>query len=403
MTLRIGAGSSRLGRAFAVQMPQRVFPAEAPPRPSEPTKPAETDAATSFSLTFESERGVAEWDAFVAAADGGHHSQSSTWATVKGVLGWRAIRLVVRDGGMIVAGAQVLTREVGPFGRIGTCPHGPLLTRRDPRLVELLHRGLLELARGEHIRYLKIQPSSGSAHLVPDLCDHGWTPSALPAAPSANVRIDLDASEDELLARMRKSTREKIRQARRRGLRLREGGLGDFDTYQRIIEATSRRQGFAPYPRRFYETLWEAFGEREGTLLLLAEFEGSVLSATLLLAFGEAVTYKMGGWSGQRSRVRPNEALHFAGMRWAKRVGARYYDFDGIDHRAALAVLRDGELPEDARGTVAQFKLGFGGEVVLLPATLDIGPGPLLRPVVRMAAPHLSRVRHLAHRVAGRR
>ncbi len=357
--------------------------------------------STVYQLAFESDGAQAEWDAFVLAADG-HHAQGCTWATVKGVLGWRGKRLVVRDDGQIVAGAQVLVRDVARFGRVGTCAHGPLLARRDPRLVELVHRGLLELGRGESIRYLKVQPPARSTDLALGLRERGWTPSALPAAPSATVRVDLTASEDEILARMRQATRKTIRRAEKRGLRLREGGRDDFAAYYRLIEATSRRQGFTPYPRRYYETLWEEFAERGGSCLVLAEQEGDAVSATLLLAFGDTATCKMGGWSGERSRVRPNEPMHFAAMRWAKRIGASYYDFDGIDRQCALAVLNDGELPEDQLHSVAHFKLGFGGEVVLLSETLDIGPGRLMRPLVRVAAPHLTGLRHLAHRVAGR-
>ena len=273
-----------------------------------------------YELAFEGDVGVAEWDAFVIAA-GGHHAQSSTWADVKRVLGWSATRLVVRDHREIVAGAQVLVRDVGRSGCVGTCAHGPMLTRDDPRLIETVHRGLIELSRGERIRYLKAQPPAGSSDLGSGLRGHGWTPSSMPAAPSATVRVDLSAPEDEILARMRQATRKTIRRGEKRGLVVREGGRGDFDAYYRIIEATSHRQGFTPYPRRYYETLWEAFAERDGSCLVLAELDGIAHAATLVIGFGEAATCKMGGWSGERSRVRPNEPMHFAAMRWAKGIG----------------------------------------------------------------------------------
>jgi lipid II:glycine glycyltransferase (peptidoglycan interpeptide bridge formation enzyme) len=355
----------------------------------------------SYRVDFEGGHESSEWDAFVEAA-GGHHAQSCTWAGVKGVLGWRGTRLVVRDGGEIVAGAQVLVREVSRIGRVGTCAHGPLIASPDPDLLDLIHGGLVDLGRGERLRYMKVQPPVGAEQLGRRLHELGWATSSLPAAPSATVQVDLLAPEDEILARMRQATRKTIRRAEKRGLRLREGGRDDFDAYYRIIEATGERQGFTPYPRRYYEALWEAFGAREKSCLLLAELDGAVQSATLVIGFGEVATCKMGGWSGERSRVRPNEPMHFAAMRWAKRVGLCRYDFDGIDRECALAVLRGGELPEDQRHSVAHFKLGFGGEPVLLSETLDIGPGPVMRPLVRAAAPHLSGLRHLAHRVAGR-
>jgi len=52
--------------------------------------------------------------------------------------------------------------------------------------------------------------------------------------------------------------------------------------------------------------------------LLLADYKGEILSSILLLAFGDTVSYKMGGWSGERRDVRPNELLHWTAMRWAR-------------------------------------------------------------------------------------
>lgn len=354
-----------------------------------------------YAVTFEGETGQPEWDRFVSE-NHGHHAQTSTWANVKGSLGWRGIRLVVRDGERIVGGAQVLARDVGPLGRIGTCAHGPIAVGDDPKLFEVLHEGLLELGRNESIRYLKVQPPQGRDDLAASLRERRWTPSALSAAPSATVRVNLSDPEEQILARMRQSTRNTIRQGTKRGLVLREGGIDDFPAYHRVIEATGKRQGFTPYPPEYFELLWEEFSARDGACLMLAELDDDVLSVTLVIACGETATCKLGGWSGQKSRVSPNQPMHFAVMRWAKENGIRYYDFDGIDRETAVAVLEDGPMPEGHKNSVAAFKLGFGCEAVLMPETLDIGPGPVLRPVVRVAAPRLAGLLPVAHRIAGR-
>lgn len=77
----------------------------------------------------------------------------------------------------------------------------------------------------------------------------------------------------------------------------------------------------------------------------------------------------MGGWSGERAGIRPNELLHWHAMRWGREAGYRWYDLEGIDPHTARAVLR-GERPEKIDG-LTHFKLGFGGEVVTLPGTYD--------------------------------
>jgi lipid II:glycine glycyltransferase (peptidoglycan interpeptide bridge formation enzyme) len=343
-----------------------------------------------------------EWDAFVAAAPGGHHAQTSLWAGVKAVLGWDAQRVLLRDGGAIVGGVQLLTRAVAPGCRVAFAPRGPLVPAGDRDAVHLLLGALDDLGRRERIRYLKLQPPAGRHELVTTLATRGWAPSTMEAAPTATVRVDLTADEDELLRRMRKRTREKIRQAPRRGLVIREAGDEDFPTYCAIVEATSRRQGFGAYPRRYYEAMWREFSASGDAVVLMAELEGRVLSATLLVGYGDRVTYKMGGWSGDKAPVQPNEAIHWAGMQWAKAAGYQYYDFDGIHKSIAAAVLAGGELPESARSGVAHFKLGFGGEVEVFPGAMDRSPTVLLRPVVRLAAPRMDRMKSVAHRALGR-
>ncbi len=343
-----------------------------------------------------------EWDAFVAAAPGGHHTQSSLWAHVKQALGWEAVRIVLRERGTIVGGVQVLMRGIAPGCRVGFAPRGPLVPEGDSQALRILLAALDDVGRDCHIRYLKLQPPAGRHDLLASLRCLGWTPSAMEAAPTATVSVELTAPEDEILRRMRRRTRETIRQAPRRGLVVREGGECDFDAFWRIVDATSRRQGFASYPRHYYEAMWRAFAGVGTATMLLAELHGRVLSATLLVGYGDRMTYKMGGWSGERSRVHPNEAIHWAGIQRAKAAGYRFYDFDGIPAEIARTVRAGGELPESARQGVTHFKLGFGGEVELLPIAVDRSPTMLLRPMVRLAAPRMDRMKSAAHRALRR-
>ena len=342
------------------------------------------------------------WDTFVGSAAGGHHAQTSLWARVKAVLGWEAHRLVIRDGDTIVGGVQILTRSTGRLGRVGFAPRGPVLASADDRVIELLHTSLLEFGREHRIRYLKVQPPASGLDVASRLRARAWAPSALEAAPTATVRVDVEGADEEILGRMRGSTRNFVRRSMRKGLCVRVGGEADLEAYRQVVEATSRRQGFVPYPARYYESMWRVFGEQGRACLLVAELDDRLLSSTLLIGFGDTVTYKMGGWTGERTKVRPNETIHFEGMRWARDAGYRYYDFDGIQKTVAFALERGDELPETARRGVAHFKLGFGGDVVLFPSALDTSPYSLLRPAVRIVAPRADRVLGMAHRALGR-
>ena len=359
------------------------------------------EPTTAFQLTTDTEAMNPAWDAFVESTAGGHHAQTSMWAQVKSVLGWDSVRFVVNQGEVIVGGVQLLTRDVGRLGRVGFAPRGPLLTSQDPRLLDELLAAIVDFGRTERIRYLKIQPPTDRQDLVAALQAHGWSSSALEAAPTATIRINLEPPADEILARMRRSTRQNVRRAERAGLRVRVGCECDLAAYWALIEATSSRQGFVPYPARYYETMWRVFAAGGRARLLMAELDGCLWSSTLLVGFADSVTTKMSGWSGARG-VSPNESMHWSGMLWAKECGYRWYDFDGVSRSLALALRSDADKSESGLLGVAGFKLGFGGEVALFPEALDTSPHAVLRPVVRVAAPHLDRARSIAHSALGR-
>jgi len=339
-------------------------------------------------LSIDAEPANAAWDAFVGSTPGGHHTQTSMWGRVKSLSGWGSLRLLAHQDADLVGGVQLLTREFGSLGRVAFAPRGPILADRDPGLEERLISAIFELGREEKIRYLKVQPPTERDDLVAALRKGGWSPSTLEAAPVATVRVDLAQSTDELLARMHRSHRQHLRAAERKGLRARVGGERDLASFFGLLEATRRRQGdksFVLYPQRHYEAMWRIFAAEDQARLLMIEHGDRLLSAVLLLSCGEYVTAKMAGWSGARGAY-PNELMHWSAMRWGKERGHRWYDFDGLGSPG-----------------VARFKLRLGGEAVRFPGALDISPHPVLRPLVRVAAPHLDRALPVARRMLGRR
>jgi len=126
-----------------------------------------------------------------------------------------------------------------------------------------------------------------------------------------------------------------------------------------------------------------------------------VLSALLILAYGEGAMYKMGGWSGEPRSIHPNELAHWNAILWARERGYRYYDFEGISPKYARALHAGLDPAPPARGD-ARFKLGFGGEVALLPGTYDRAYRPLRAGAMRAAAGLGGRPAKAAYRLLGR-
>jgi lipid II:glycine glycyltransferase (peptidoglycan interpeptide bridge formation enzyme) len=330
----------------------------------------------------------AEWDAVVAAV-GGRHAQTTAWARVKAATEWRAERVEVRQHGRIVAGAQVLTRRLPLLGRLGYLDGGPVVV--DPTAVGAVVDALVALCRRAHIRNLVVDLPEGSEAMVEPLLRRGFVPSQVKTALAATLVVDLTRSEEAILAGMRSSTRRNIKKGERAGTVVRKGDRDDLPVVAELFGATADRQGFIPADERYLRTLYDELDPLGQCVLMIAEADGAPVAAMLGIVFGDRIVYKRGGWSGTHRDARPNEVMHWATMRWAKAAGLRRYDFDGIEPAVARAIATATEGPEPTH--VTRFKLGFGGDVVLLPDSLSYLPNRVVRVGYTRVFPRVRRLK----------
>lgn len=330
-----------------------------------------------------------DWDQFVAMTAGGHHTQTCRWGQIKTVLGWRAIRVVARSHDLIVAGAQLLIRPFPVLGAVGYVTKGPLSSVEDHQLTEWIICKIQQIAKKYHAQFLAIQPPSSGQAIAEQLSRLGYQHSSLEVAPTASLILDLRPDFDQMLCRMKRHTRQNIRRSQREGISTRLGTAQDLDRFYQLHLATSRRQGFVPYSKKYFQRMWEVFAPNGNIQLILAERDGSPISALLIIAFGDTVTAKALGWSGCHPELRPNEAIFWASIQWAKTHGYKKFDFEGIDASGARALLRGEPLPESLRCKPDFFKLGFGGQVILYPEAYELVFNPVFRWAYRKASPEV--------------
>lgn len=312
-----------------------------------------------------------EWDDYLTGVTGNHHVQSSLWGQVNRCLGWRAARLIATCGRTITAGAQVLFRPLSDEAAVGYVPNGPVFATDDPALRRALFSELSSLAQRHRIQFLIVQPPANAMGWVHELPELGFKESAAKLGLTATVLLDLSLDLDAILSQMRARTRYNVRLSSRSGIRVREGAADDLDTYYQLLVTTSRRQRFAIHPKCYFADMWRFLAPAGHLKLFLAEYQGEVVSAQLAVAFGDTVVNKLSVWSGAQSAGKPNEALQWHAICWARSHGYRYLDLEGIDPRAAAAVLGGHPLPPDLQQSFSLFKLGFGGTTLLLPGTYD--------------------------------
>jgi peptidoglycan pentaglycine glycine transferase (the first glycine) len=178
----------------------------------------------------------------------------------------------------------------------------------------------------------------------------------------------------------------------------RRGSEADLPIFNRLKDLHSARLGYARRSEAYYTELWKAFKVRGHVELFIAEYSGEPVSALLAITHGDTCGHMEWPWSGEHGDLKPNELLQWEVIKWAKSEGYRVSDWQGIDVPVAEAVLSGREVPDDPRYSASQFKLRFGGQVVLDSPSYDYVYNPVLRlayrcvPVRVMRSPWMAKL-----------
>ncbi len=329
------------------------------------------------------ERG--QWDSALERL-GGDLLQSWRWGEFKQRQGWSATRLQT-TGPTGSAMAQVLIRQVGPL-RLAYLPRGPVVASSETEATELLE-AIDEACAQHRAAILYVEPNR---HIPTAWIGEGSRftrgPEAFQTARTVKVPL-LD--DDDLYAQMRKDTRANLRHAERRGVVVEHSAhsSAEIRTFYELLRETSRRNGFGIHSLSYYRDFLHVFGDR--ATLMFSRLHG-VVTAGLIAARCGAEGRSMYAGSSTVHRSRGDAALlRLEAMRWARAYGCSVFDLGGIGGEPPSA----DDSPKDRHPRhhggnlhgIRQFKLGFGGEVVSYPPTLERRYRPAVAWLVRHVHP----------------
>jgi lipid II:glycine glycyltransferase (peptidoglycan interpeptide bridge formation enzyme) len=303
------------------------------------------------------------WNAFAAASSAPSFLQATPWAVVKRPNGWRSARIVADAPGGPV-GAQVLVRHPRPLPKgFGYAARGPLAAGSlDAAALGAFTDASRRAAAGLGIAHLRIDPEleDDDGSLAAALRDLGWRP-APEIQPQSTRIIDLTRTEDELLADLRKKTRQSLHKAQADGSRVVSAGADRLPDFHRTLAGTMDRVGLPFRTVGFFRDLWNAYAPSGQAMLLLAETpEGEVTSGTLLVGWGPRIIALYGGTTEEGRKRNSKYLVNWEAFKRAKAAGYAVYDLWG--------------LPNEG---IAYFKAGWGGREVRYVGSWDLIIDPL--------------------------
>jgi len=177
------------------------------------------------------------------------------------------------------------------------------------------------------------------------------------------VIVDLENTEDEILAGMSQSGRAGIRKSAKLGVTVREitqdrSAFFAENCYP-ILRETGARDGFGIHPQTLYTSMLKEL--KNEARLYVATDKGKVEAWAITTEYNSQSMYYYGGSSAHARNTFAAYALHWEVIKEMRRRGNKTYDFMGIA----------GKNFEGLKN-VTQFKIKFSKNIIKIPFTYDL-------------------------------
>ena len=305
-----------------------------------------------------------------------HPLQSWSWGEFREKLGQKIIRLGKFQDNELIEGIQISIHQIpGTKWTIGYCPRGIIPDKE-----------WIEAVKSEVKKYncifVKFEPDAlkglalelqGQAFI-----DLGLRPGKSLFTPFT-FQLNLEKSEDELLAGMKPKTRYNIKLAEKKEVIVEEDNSDEaFEAFQKLTEETTSRQHFYVHGRKYRQLMWKTMKSAGIAHLLVAHFSDprsmihdprSILSAWIIFIFNGVGYYPYGASSSQHRELMASNLLAWKALLLAKKSGCKLFDFWGS--------LEPEPDPKNPWYGFHRFKEGYGGRLMEFVGTWDLVLNPV--------------------------
>lgn len=288
-----------------------------------------------------------------------HPLQSWEWGEFRKMTGVKVER---------VGGIQITIHQI-PYTswNIGYAPKGKLPTKEQTNI-------LAKIAKENNCILIKVEPKveveETNKRMKAEMHKLGFV-EGRPLFTKHNFVLDVTPSEQTLLASFKQKTRYNIKVAEKKGVTVRiDDSPAAFTKYLGLTEETTKRQGFYAHSRAYHERMWSVLHPAGIAHLLVAKYQGKIITTWVLFKFGDTLYYPYGASTREHREVMANNLVMWEAIKLAKKWGLKYLDMWG-----ALGPDAD---PNDPWYGFHTFKSGYGARAVEYIGTWDYVARPAL-------------------------
>ena len=247
-----------------------------------------------------------QWDDFVTSHPEANFLQSWDFYEFHQSRGNDVVRRIAVDEQRNIVAAYAGVVEAAKRGRHLAIAGGPVLDWGNLELVEAVFQDMREQGKKENCVFVRVRPqlerSESSLKLMQNL---GAKPAPMYLSVEFAGVLDLNKSEEELLAGMRQRLRRALRKAAKNGITVEKStNPEDIHEFYQIQMETAGRHGFVAFSEDFFLKQFTALAKNGEAVLYSAKYQGETLAQNFMIFYGNEASYHYGNRHYARNKIR---------------------------------------------------------------------------------------------------
>jgi lipid II:glycine glycyltransferase (peptidoglycan interpeptide bridge formation enzyme) len=299
------------------------------------------------------------WENFLLECKEKTFLDSWNWGEFQKSLGNKIWRIGLFENENLLGLALVVKIEA-KRGKFLFIPHGPNLKIEDKekklKLLRVLRDELERIAKGEDCDFIRISPILKKTKENEEIFSIlGFKNAPIFIHPEITWELNIEKSEEDILAGMRKTTRYLIKKAQKEKLLTirEENSLEGVSLFNKIYLETKERQHFVPFSLEYLQKEFLAFKDEDQVSILLGNYKGEIIAGGIFIFWQNLAFYHHGASSRKYSKIPTSYLLLWEAIKKAKQKGCKVFNFWGIAPT---------DSPKHPWAGLTLFKIGFGGE-----------------------------------------
>lgn len=272
------------------------------------------------------------WEDLVKNNSASGYMQSFFWTEFKNLLGWETFKIGIFEDDKLVGGAIVGKYSHYKNRSFLIIPEGPVLPYAEAKAEQMFEMLISEVDKIANLTGKKL---SSHLSIEPNLKEtpkffNRFVKAKSDNQPIKTLIIDLTLSEDEILKQMKPKGRYNIKVAQKAGAKVEVVNINDgIKDFVKLYQRYKDRENYETKHDSYFEALAYSV-PKENSDMFFVKYKGEILSAAIVIYFGNKSTFLFGANSDKHKNVMASYLLQFEIIKRAKKLGFKVYDLYGL-------------------------------------------------------------------------